>query len=69
MMLVSARHPEGTALTGAYKTGSFVRSIALRSPCSVQALGGHPWPPVERMRSTHGRIHGVLAMRIPPGVP
>jgi len=37
---------------------SFARSIALRIPCSAQALGVHPWPPVERMRSTHGRIHG-----------
>ena len=27
--------------------------------CSAQALGNHPWPPVERMRSTHGRIYGV----------
>src|SRR6266436_7039444 len=26
--------------------------IALRSPCSAQALGGLPWPPVRRMRRT-----------------
>src|SRR6185312_114751 len=26
--------------------------IALRSPCSAQARGGHPWPPVRRMRGT-----------------
>jgi hypothetical protein len=31
---------------------------ARRSPCSAQALGDHPWSPVERMRSTHGWIHG-----------
>ena len=26
--------------------------IALRSPCFAQARGGHPWPPVRRMRRT-----------------
>jgi hypothetical protein len=26
--------------------------IALRSPCSAQALSGHPWPLVRRMRRT-----------------
>jgi hypothetical protein len=26
-------------------------------PCFAQAQGVLPWPPVERMRSTHGRIH------------
>ncbi len=29
-------------------------AIALRSPCFAQAQGGHPWPPVGRMRPTHG---------------
>src|ERR1700675_3930164 len=29
-----------------------MRLIALRFPCSAQALGGHPWPPVRRMRRT-----------------
>jgi hypothetical protein len=29
-------------------------SIALRSPCSAQALGDHPWSPVRRMRRTPG---------------
>jgi hypothetical protein len=38
---------------------SFCRSIALCCPCSPQALGGHPSPPVERMRSTQGRIYAV----------
>jgi len=35
---------------------SFSRSIVLCYPCSAQALGDRPWLPVERMRSTHGRI-------------
>jgi hypothetical protein len=35
---------------------SFSRSIALRS-CFAQAQGRHPGPPVERMRSTQGRIY------------
>ncbi len=26
--------------------------IALRSPCFAQALGDHPWSPVQRMRWT-----------------
>jgi hypothetical protein len=26
--------------------------IALRSPCSAQARGDHPWSPVRRMRRT-----------------
>jgi hypothetical protein len=26
--------------------------IALRCPCSAQALSGHPWPLVRRMRRT-----------------
>jgi len=26
--------------------------IALRNPCSAQALSGHPWPLVRRMRRT-----------------
>jgi hypothetical protein len=30
------------------------KSIALRIPCFAQAQGVHPWPPVERMRSTPG---------------
>ena len=30
------------------------KSIALRSPCFAQAQGVHPWPPVRRMRLTHG---------------
>jgi hypothetical protein len=38
---------------------SFARSIALRDPCSAQAQGLHRCAPVERMRSTQGRIHGV----------
>jgi hypothetical protein len=29
------------------------RSIALRTPCSAQARGRHPWRPVRRMRLTH----------------
>jgi hypothetical protein len=29
-------------------------SIALRSPCSAQALGDHPWSPAGRMRPAHG---------------
>jgi hypothetical protein len=38
------------------KRRKFARSIALCYPCSAQAQGNHPWLPVERMRSTHGRI-------------
>jgi hypothetical protein len=38
---------------------SFARSIALCCPCFAQARGDHPWSPVERMRSTHGWLHGV----------
>jgi hypothetical protein len=30
------------------------RPIALRSPCSAQAQGGLPWPPVRRIRLTPG---------------
>src|SRR5687768_7771238 len=26
--------------------------IQLRSPCCAEAQGGHPWPPVRRMRRT-----------------
>jgi hypothetical protein len=37
---------------------SFCRSIGLRTPYTAQTLGSHPWLPVERMRSTQGRIYG-----------
>jgi hypothetical protein len=46
---------------------SFARSIALRSPCFAQAQGIRPWTPVERMRSTQGRIHGGPGNAYPSG--
>ena len=45
--------------SGASKTGSVCRSIALRSQCFAQARGVLPWPPVKRMRLTQGRINDV----------
>ena len=55
----------GNVFAGACETESFARSIALCSPCSAQAQGDHSWSPVERMRSTHGRIHGVPKNAVP----
>jgi hypothetical protein len=34
--------------------------IALRSPCSAQALGDHPWSPARRMRLARLKI-GVVS--------
>jgi hypothetical protein len=55
----TGKPPAFCAMQDRRSAESFCRSIALRYPCSAQALGVHPWPPVERMRSTQGRIHAV----------
>jgi hypothetical protein len=51
--------PAFCALRDRNSAESFSRSIALCCPCFAQALGDHSWSPVERMRSTHGRVYGV----------
>jgi hypothetical protein len=52
------KSPAFCALQDRKSTESFAHSIALCSPCFAQTQGIRPWTPVERMRSTHGRIHG-----------
>jgi hypothetical protein len=51
------KSPAFCALQDCKSAESFSRSIALCCPCFAQALGDHPGSPVERMRSTHGRIY------------
>src|SRR5271170_3930444 len=68
----TGKPPAFCATQESESTERFALRIALRSPCSAQARGVLPCTPVERMRSTQGRIYSgpesVYSLRTPTAI-